>query len=84
MDFQPPASQPTRAVVTLTNRSDRLAFFMEMRIVDKKSQQSLTPVLWDDNYVSLPAARRKKTYFALLPAHSGDAELKLQGWNVKL
>jgi len=82
VEFQPLASQPTRAVVTLTNRSDRLAFFIEMRIVDKKSQQSLTPVFWDDNYVSLPP-HAKKTYFALLPTHSTNPELKLQGWNVK-
>jgi exo-1,4-beta-D-glucosaminidase len=82
VDFQFQASQPTRSVVTLTNRSDHLAFFIEMRIVDKESQQSMTPVIWDDNYVSLPP-HAQKTYFALLPSASTKAELKLQGWNVR-
>jgi exo-1,4-beta-D-glucosaminidase len=82
VDFQFQASQRTRSVVTLTNRSDHLAFFIEMRIVDKESQQSMTPVIWDDNYVSLPP-HAQKTYFALLPSASTKAELKLQGWNVR-
>lgn len=82
VEFQPLASHPTRAVITLTNRSDHLAFFIEMRVVDKKSQESLTPVFWDDNYISLPP-HATRAYFALLPAGSGPAELKLQGWNVR-
>ncbi len=69
------------AVVTLTNTSDTLAFFIEMRIVGKESQQSLTPVFWDDNYVSLPP-HTTKTFHARFP--DGESpELKLQGWNVK-
>jgi exo-1,4-beta-D-glucosaminidase len=37
------------AEVTLTNFGDTLAFFIEMKIVGEKSQQTLTPVFWDDN-----------------------------------
>jgi exo-1,4-beta-D-glucosaminidase len=68
------------AEATLTNTNDSLAFFIEMRIVGKKSQHSLTPVFWDDNYVSLPP-HATKTFHAHFP--SGERpELKLQGWNV--
>jgi exo-1,4-beta-D-glucosaminidase len=69
------------AEVTLQNTGDTLAFFIEMRIVGTQSQQSLTPVFWDDNYISLPPHTTK-----VLRAHfpSGEKpELKLRGWNVK-
>ncbi len=69
------------AQVTLTNTGDTLAFFIEMRIVGTKSQQSLTPVFWNDNYVSLPP-HTTKTFHAYFP-EGETPELKLQGWNVK-
>ena len=70
------------ALVTLTNTSDKLAFFIEMRLVDKKSQQTITPIFWDDNYISLPP-HTTKTFRVHFSAGSGTPELKLQGWNVK-
>jgi len=76
------ADAPTaNAEVTLTNTSDVLAFFIEMRIVGKRSQQSLTPVFWDDNYISLPP-HTAKTFHAQFPDGAAP-ELKLRGWNVK-
>jgi exo-1,4-beta-D-glucosaminidase len=74
-------SDGTDAEVTLENSGDTLAFFIEMRIVGEKSQQSLVPVFWDDNYVSLPPHTKK-----ILHAHFPNGEkpeLKLEGWNVK-
>ena len=69
------------AKVILTNNGDTLAFFIEMKIVGEKSQQSLTPVFWDDNYVSLPP-HTTKTFHVHFP--DGETpELKLQGWNAK-
>ena len=81
LHFKPRCERNGRAEVTLTNPGDTLAFFIEMRIVGAKSQQSLTPVFWDDNYVSLPPHSTK-----IFHAHFPDGEtpeLKLQGWNVK-
>lgn len=69
------------AEVTLTNTGDSMAFFIEMRIVGGKSQQSLTPVFWDDNYISLPP-HTAKTFHANFP-DGRTPELKLRGWNVK-
>jgi exo-1,4-beta-D-glucosaminidase len=71
----------TDAEVTLKNTGDTLAFFIEMRIVGADSQQSLTPVLWDDNYVSLPP-QATKVFHAHFPTGE-KPELKLRGWNVK-
>ncbi len=76
-----PAADGTDATVTLKNTGDTLAFFIEMRIVGRKSQQSLTPVFWDDNYVSLPP-HATRTFHAHFPGGQ-KPELKLQGWNVK-
>ena len=76
-----PKMNTVDAEVTLTNNSDSLAFFIEMRIVGKKSQQSLTPVFWDDNYISLPP-HTTKVFHASFP-DGEEPELKLQGWNVK-
>ncbi|HUE35890.1 MAG TPA: glycoside hydrolase family 2 TIM barrel-domain containing protein, partial [Candidatus Acidoferrum sp.] len=70
-----------KAEVTLTNTSDSLAFFIEMRVVGEKSRQSLTPVFWDDNYVSLPP-HTTKTFHADFP-DGPPPQLKLRGWNVK-
>ena len=67
------------ATVTLENRGDTMAFFIEMEIADAKSHTALLPVLWDDNYVSLPP-HTSKTFHAHVP-NGGRPELKLQGWN---
>jgi exo-1,4-beta-D-glucosaminidase len=74
----------TDAHITLINPGKTLAFFMQMNIVNAKSQQTLLPVFWSDNYISLPPGAQK-TYHAHLPSvATHDAlELRLKGWNVK-
>ena len=71
----------TDATVTLANPGDTLAFFIEMEIAGAESHTALLPVLWDDNYVSLPP-HTTKTFHAHFP-NGEKPELKLQGWNVK-
>lgn len=39
--------------ITLTNLSDRISFFNEMRMVDSTTNENILPVFWSDNYVSL-------------------------------
>jgi len=84
-DFREPDSHHYRTtgingMVTLTNTTDNLAFFIEMRVVGKESQRSLTPVFWGDNYVSLPG-HASRSYWVRFP--KGETpELKLRGWNV--
>ena len=68
------------ADVHLKNVGDTLAFFIEMRIVGK-SGQTLTPVIWDDNYVSLPP-HSERVYTAHLPPGE-KGQLRLKGWNVR-
>ncbi len=55
------APDGTDAEVVLTNTGDRLAFFIEIRLVGAESQQTLLPVFWSDNYVSLPPGGKRLT-----------------------
>jgi exo-1,4-beta-D-glucosaminidase len=78
------ASDDSSADVTLTNTGDHLAFFMEMRLVDAKSSRTLLPVIWDDNYVSLPPHTQKTFHARLLGLARGEKPaLRAQGWNVR-
>ena len=74
------AKDGMEARVHLKNAGDHLAFFIEMRIVGRKSNRALTPVFWNDNYVSLPP-NSENSYTADFPAGE-KPELKLSGWNV--
>ena len=68
--------------VRLTNPSDGLAFFVELRVVGEDGN-SILPVLWNDNYVSLlPGEGRDLT--ARLPGVKdlSEAVVKVRGWNV--
>jgi exo-1,4-beta-D-glucosaminidase len=79
------ASKPwgLQAYVTLRNPGPLLAFFIELRLVDPATGQTLLPVLWSDNYVSLPPGA-SKTLQARLPGAFGvKPQLRLRGWNVK-
>lgn len=69
------------ADVTLTNTGNTLAFFIEMRIAGQESHRSITPIFWDDNYISLPP-HASRTLRATFP-DGEKPELDLRGWNVK-
>ena len=77
-----PGVNGAEVTVLLSNPSDALAFFVELRIIDAGGR-SILPVLWNDNYVSiLPGESRELV--ARLPT-TGDVsggKLVLQGWNV--
>jgi exo-1,4-beta-D-glucosaminidase len=70
------------ATVQLGNPSDSLAFFVELRVVDADGN-SILPVLWEDNYVSiLPGESRELTArFPTVDDVSG-ARLMVKGWNL--
>ncbi len=47
------------AEVELYNPSDHIAFFIELQLKDSISGDSILPVFWEDNYVSLLAGERR-------------------------
>jgi exo-1,4-beta-D-glucosaminidase len=68
------------AIVHLKNVGDTVAFFIEMRIQDAKSGKTLTPVIWNDNYVSLPP-HSERLYIANFSS-GNEPMMTLRGWNV--
>jgi exo-1,4-beta-D-glucosaminidase len=69
--------------VTLTNKSNRIAFFTCLT-VRNSNNESIRPVFWDDNYVSLLPGE-SEVLQCLIPGSrlSENMELLVSGWNVK-
>jgi exo-1,4-beta-D-glucosaminidase len=67
----------------LENHSDKVAFFINLALLDDKGNQ-VFPALWDDNYISiLPGEKREIT--CSIPKSSlkpGKNKLQVSGWNV--
>jgi exo-1,4-beta-D-glucosaminidase len=73
----------TGVTVRLRNPSDRLAFAVELRIVDPATDRSILPLLLDDNYVSLlPGEERVLTARFPQTDDVSGAVVKIAGWNV--
>jgi exo-1,4-beta-D-glucosaminidase len=72
-------------MVTLTNPSEKLAFFMELMAVKKSNGMSILPVFWSDNYVSLAPGESKKITLKFYAKDLGSDELQIniQGVNLK-
>ena len=67
--------------VILSNSSEGLAFFTEVRVVDSDGN-SILPVLWDDNYVSILPGEGRKLTARFSGADLSGAKLVVDGWNV--
>lgn len=72
------------AFVTLENTSDKLAFFIELKLIKENSGEFVLPVFWEDNYVSLlPGETRKiSCKFSSLDLKGEKPVLQVQGWNL--
>jgi exo-1,4-beta-D-glucosaminidase len=52
-------------------------------VVDSKTGQDITPIFWDDNYVSLlPGEKREITAHYSSAEAAGKATLMMDGWNL--
>lgn len=70
------------AEVELTNNSDKLAFFIEMRIADD-SGATVLPVMWSDNYVTLlPGETRSFDVVFNFGEEATPKSLEVTGFNV--
>ncbi|TAJ14740.1 glycoside hydrolase family 2 [Marinilabiliaceae bacterium JC017] len=69
----------------LTNSEPYLAFFIEVAVVDKSNGETIVPVFWNDNYVSLLPGEKKvlkaKIHQSLLKGK--ETEVRVKGWNLK-
>ena len=68
------------ATVTLENPTEQLAFFNELRIVDGTTQETILPVRWSDNYVTI-LPNETRTLTARLKGNSANMELLIKGFN---
>ncbi len=69
--------------VSLSNATDRIAFFLELQLVRDKNGEPILPVLWSDNDLSLlPHERKTVTVrFAEAGLKGDTARISLMGWN---
>jgi exo-1,4-beta-D-glucosaminidase len=68
---------------TIANNSDKIAFFLNLVLLDGKGSQ-VFPLFWDDNYISLLPGE-KRNLKCSVPKNSlkgAKPELIISGWNV--
>lgn len=72
------------AEVTLENVSESIAFFLESKIAGRESGETILPVFWEDNYISLlPGEKRTlKATFSSLDLHGEEPVFSISGINV--
>jgi exo-1,4-beta-D-glucosaminidase len=73
------------AVVKIENISKNLAFFVNPKIIKDQSRDLVTPVFWDDNYISmLPGDKRTvSVHFDAKDLGEEQPMLEVEGWNVE-
>ncbi len=75
----------TNITCSLENSSDKIAFFIELSVKDKKTKQTILPVFWSDNYISLMPGEKRVIKAELQKEYIKNKEITyhLQGLNVK-
>lgn len=66
--------------VKLTNISDCIAFFIELKVSNKKTSETILPVFWQDNTISL-LPHETRNIEAALPPTEEENVLIMDGWN---
>jgi len=69
---------------TLENRSDKIAFFINLALLDGNGNQ-IFPLFWDDNYFSLLPGEKRDISCLIAKSVLKDvkSQLRVTGWNVK-
>ena len=70
-----------KVTVDIENNSDKIAFLINLKLVEKETGEIILPVFWEDNFISLLAGE-KRILVATFTSES-TAELKVEGWNLK-
>lgn len=70
--------------VALENKSDKLAFFIELSIKGRQSGLTILPVFWEDNYVSVLPGEIKKVscYYYKDDLANDEPVFSYKGWNL--
>ena len=66
--------------VSLENRSEVVAFFVDMKLKDAAGE-IIVPAFWNDNFVTL-APGESRTFTCSTESLPADATVTVAGWNV--
>lgn len=84
-NFTRNSEEPEASVVVhLRNPSDKIAFFIELAVQDADSGETLLPVFWEDNYISLLPGEEREISATLSSAITTGRQLqcRISGSNV--
>jgi exo-1,4-beta-D-glucosaminidase len=72
------------AQITLTNRSNHIAFFLRAEITKGADGEEVLPITYEDNYITLypHEARTLVATFATSALGGGQPALRVEGYNV--
>jgi exo-1,4-beta-D-glucosaminidase len=75
----------TVGTITVTNSTDRLAFFVRAVLQKGAAGTEVLPVFWSDNYISLLPGETQILDVRVFTEHlSGQKPVvRLEGWNLK-
>ena len=78
------AGENQEVIVSIENPSDRIAFFIELSLRDKETGNTILPVFWDDNYISLlPGEKRQiNGYVKSKDVKDEGLIFNYKGWNI--
>jgi len=74
----------SKFAVELTNSSKYIAFFVHPNIVNKVTGNTILPVIWSDNYVSLLPGESRKLYAKIRNKYlkNKKPQLVVEGYNL--
>jgi exo-1,4-beta-D-glucosaminidase len=69
--------------VTIENTSDKIAFFIELKVENEKTGQSFLPIYWTDNYISILPHSKKIVKGTFQNPLKEKPKLIVNGWNIQ-
>lgn len=68
----------------LENKSENIAFFIELNVYNKETDQSILPVFWGNNFVSILPGETKtiKAHYSQKGLNGGQAAFRFSGFNL--
>ena len=78
------ANGESTAKITLTNRSNHIAFFLRAEVTKAADGEEVLPITYEDNYITLypHEARTLVATFATSALDGGRASFRVEGYNV--
>jgi len=78
------ANGESTAKITLTNRTNHIAFFLRAEVTNGADGEEVLPITYEDNYITLypHEARTIAAKFATSALDTGRASLRVEGYNL--